>query len=107
MTRVVVRVDARFVVDADTPQEALAFLNSTDPAINAFSVGHTQWVHPIGADDARHLNVTRNRDEATYDHADGDWPLLSLWSPAAWPARTCASRGPLLERRNGHVVARP
>jgi hypothetical protein len=103
MTRHGVTVEVRFVVDADSPEQALEWLNRIDLDLCALSLGHVQWINPLEDDDAIALPATRFRDERAFDHGAGGWPLLARWSPAAWPARTCSPRSNHHELANGHV----
>lgn len=88
MTRFGVHVTAHFVVDADSPEQALEWLNS-DRTLPCRSYGHQQLV--VELDECQH-KALRGHDVQAFDAAHGSLPLGGRWSPAAWPARTCAPR---------------
>lgn len=83
---------SRFLVHADSPQQALDWLNG-DSNQTAFSLGHEARVFPIDDCYVCRALLPAELDVDSFYRAHGcQFPLVSRWAPAAWPSRTACIR---------------
>lgn len=89
MTLLAVQVESRYVLrNVADPEHVLEWLDC-ERELCAENFGHAARI--VLLDDPVKAHLLRRRNEDTFRAAlHGDVPLLNRWSPAAWPARTCA-----------------
>lgn len=87
-----VQTSSHFLVAAADPQQAIDWLDG-DLELESRSFGHRRHVL---LPDGRESCGLRGYGEDAYQATFSAYPLGGFWSPAAWPARTCAPRVRLL-----------